>query len=134
MIRYIYVALLSVALSSFNSHAQTSADKRTATTKIADLLAQLPAHDAKQLQSSMLQISQLGEEGYVQLITGLMEAGKESNAIIEYVGDDVKVVSSERLVDQALALTGTESGAFSLYQKGLILTVTAPVLQVVVDL
>jgi HEAT repeat protein len=84
MIRYIYVVLLSVVLSSYYSQAQTSADKRTTTTKIADLLAQLPARDSKQLQSSMLQISQLGENGYVQLIASLKEAGKESNALLEY--------------------------------------------------
>lgn len=84
MIRYIYVALLIVALTSYSSKAQTPADQRTTTTKIADLLAQLPARDSAHLQNSMLQISQLGEDGYVQLITGLMEAGKESNAVLEY--------------------------------------------------
>ncbi|MBG6233916.1 HEAT repeat protein [Pedobacter sp. CAN_A7] len=84
MIKYIYIIFLSFGLTTFSSQAQTSTDQRTNTTKIADLLSTLPAHDSIQLHRSMQQISNLGEDGYVQLITGLTAPGKENNANIEY--------------------------------------------------
>jgi hypothetical protein len=84
MIKYIYIIFLSFGLSTFSSQAQTSRDQRTNTTKIADLLAKLPAQDSIQLYNSMQQISDLGEDGYVQLISGLMLPGNKNNAIIEY--------------------------------------------------
>lgn len=84
MIKKIYIILLAVIFLQSAAIAQTSTDQRTLTTKIADLLAQLPAKDAKQLKSNMLEISQLGEEGYVTLINGLTAPGKGNNSLLEY--------------------------------------------------
>jgi len=64
--------------------AQEKTDQRTITTRIADLLAQLPARDAKQLNGNMLEISQMGEDGYVKLICGLTAPGEGNNALLEY--------------------------------------------------
>lgn len=64
--------------------AQNQTDQRTITTRIADLLAQLPAKDAKQQKASMQEIALMGEDGYVTLISGLTDAQKGNNALIEY--------------------------------------------------
>jgi len=102
MIRYIYVAILSVFLSAICSQAQTSLDNRITTTKIEDILTQLPARNFKNLQSNMLQISQLGEEGYIKLITGLGDTRKEYNAKLEYAisGYSAYVMQSGKHVER----------------------------------
>lgn len=84
MIKKIIFILLAVVLLQGNVFAQDKADQRTITTRIADLLAQLPARDAKQLKGNMQEIAQMGEEGYLTLISGLAAPGKGNNALIEY--------------------------------------------------
>mgnify|MGYP003945725519 CR=1 FL=1 len=84
MIKKIFFVLLIAVGLHHSTIAQTSTDQRTLTTRIADLLAQLPANDIKQLNGNMLEISQLGEEGLVSLISGLSSTGKGNNALIEY--------------------------------------------------
>ena len=84
MIKKIFFVLLVAVGLQHAAIAQTSTDQRTLTTRIADLLAQLPAKDFKQLNGNMLEISQLGEEGLVSLINGLSPTGKGNNALIEY--------------------------------------------------
>ena len=76
--------LLLAVLIMPAAFAQGSADQRTTTTRIADLLAQLPARDAGQLENNMKEISELGEAGFVTLINGLTAPGKGNNAPIEY--------------------------------------------------
>lgn len=84
MIKKILFILLAVVTLQGNVFAQGKTDQRTVTTRIADLLAQLPAADAKQLKGNMEEIAQLGEEGYITLITGLTAPGKGNNASLEY--------------------------------------------------
>lgn len=84
MTKKIFFILLAFVLTQGNAYAQDKIDQRTVTTRIADLLAQLPAMDAKQLNNNMLEIAQLGEEGYVTLINGLTAPGKGNNASLEY--------------------------------------------------
>jgi HEAT repeat protein len=86
MIKKICFILLAVVLLQSNvfAQAQGNKDERTITTRIADLLAQLPAKDAKQLKGNMQEIAQLGEDGYLTLITGLTAPGKGNNALLEY--------------------------------------------------
>jgi HEAT repeat protein len=86
MIKKIFFILLAVVLLQSNgfAQAQDKSDERTTTTRIADLLAQLPARDAKQLKGNMQEIAQLGEDGYVTLISGLTASGKGNNALLEY--------------------------------------------------
>lgn len=64
--------------------AQDKKDERTITTRIADLLAQLPARDAAQLTRNMKEVADLAEDGYVTLISGLTTPNKDNNALIEY--------------------------------------------------
>lgn len=66
------------------SHAQDKKDERTIATRIADLLAQMPASDAALFKNNMNDIASLGEEGYVSLISKLTEPGKGNNSLIEY--------------------------------------------------
>jgi HEAT repeat protein len=84
MIKKIFFILLAVLFMQHLTYAQTSTDQRTMTTRIADLLAQLPAKDAKQLNNNMSEITELGEDGYVTLISGLTGFGKGNNALLEY--------------------------------------------------
>jgi HEAT repeat protein len=84
MTKKILFLLLSIVICQNIVVAQGTADHRTLTTKIADLLAQLPALDAKQLTGNMQEISQMGEDGYVTLITGLTAPGTGNNAAVEY--------------------------------------------------
>jgi len=78
------IVMLSNALFTLTIFAQDKKDERTTTTRIADLLAQLPARDAAQLTRNMKEVADLGEDGYVTLIGGLTSSGKGNNALIEY--------------------------------------------------
>jgi HEAT repeat protein len=84
MIKKICLMLLATAAISHGTIAQGSKDQRTLTTRIADLLAQLPGRNAEQLKTSMLEITDMGEDGYVTLISGLTAPGKGNNALLEY--------------------------------------------------
>jgi HEAT repeat protein len=84
MIKKICLVLLTAVAIGHSALAQGSKDQRTLTTRIADLLAQLPGRDAEQLKGSMLEISEMGEDGFVTLINGLSAPGKGSNALLEY--------------------------------------------------
>jgi HEAT repeat protein len=78
------ILMLSDALFTITALAQDKKDERTTTTRIADLLAQLPARDATQLTRNMKEVADLGEDGYVTLISGLTASDKANNALIEY--------------------------------------------------
>lgn len=84
MIKKILFVLLALVLLQGNIFAQDKTDQRTIATRIADLLAQLPATDAKQLKVNMQEIAQMGEDGYLTLISGLTTPGKGNNALLEY--------------------------------------------------
>jgi HEAT repeat protein len=83
-IKKITYVLMSVGLLCQTTIAQDKKDERTVTTKIADLLAQLPARDGAQLQRNMKEVADLEEAGYVTLISGLVAPGKGNNSLIEY--------------------------------------------------
>jgi len=80
----IFFVLLAFVMIQDLAYGQEKKDERTVTTRIADLLAQMPAKDAKLLKSNMQDIANLGEDGYVQLISGLTAPGKVNNSLIEY--------------------------------------------------
>ena len=52
--------------------------------KIAAVLAQMPANNAAEIKKDISSIADLGEDGYVTLISGLTAPGKGNNAAIEY--------------------------------------------------
>lgn len=64
--------------------AQRDTDQRTLTTKIADLLAELPAEDPEQFRISMNQIGEMGEEGLLALSDMLVPTEKGDNTKLEY--------------------------------------------------
>lgn len=84
MLNRIAFALLLAASLNQTVVAQSDTDQRTQTTRIADLLAQLPARDATQLQANMQEITALGEDGFLSLISGLSSPGTSKNPLIEY--------------------------------------------------
>ena len=81
------ILLIILAVICLQGLAFAQNDQRTLNTRIADLMAQLPAKDAKQLKANMLDITQMGEDGYVTLISGLTAPGKGNNALLEYAID-----------------------------------------------
>ncbi len=74
--------LLSLVLLWTQAIAQQ--DQRTVSTRIADLLAQVPAANAGQLKKNAAEFAALGKPGIVQLISGLSPAGKGDNTALEF--------------------------------------------------
>lgn len=84
MIKKILIVFLAVISLQNVGLAQDNKDQRTVSTRIADLLAQMPANDTKQFKNNNTDIAQLGEDGYVTLITNLVAPSKGNNAALEY--------------------------------------------------
>lgn len=101
MIKNIFFTILAVMLLTNMTFAQQKTDQRTPATRIADLLAQLPARDAKQLQGNMQEISALGEAGYLTLISGLTGPGKSNNALLEYAIGGYSAYASQKGQEEA---------------------------------
>lgn len=64
--------------------AQQSNDRRTLSTKIADVLARFPAPDKAQYDANVQQLQNLGEGGLKQLLGMLSATGKGDNTSLEY--------------------------------------------------
>jgi len=79
MIKKIYLIPLAVALLQNMVQAQNTKD-----TKIAAVLAQMPANNAGFFNNNASNVASLGEDGYATLIEGLTAPGKGNNASIEY--------------------------------------------------
>ncbi|OKL42052.1 family 16 glycoside hydrolase [Pontibacter flavimaris] len=96
--RKISFVLLALLLLSTGVMGQRKNDQRTLSTKIADLLAELPARDEKHLEASMAGIAAMGEEGILQMAGMLSAPGKGDNTSIEYAlgGFSAYVMESER--------------------------------------
>ncbi len=77
-LKRILIATLSVLLVSVSSYSQ---DKRTLDTKIADLLAQLPANDLQYSDKLIGDMLAFGEEGLKKICSQIIPAG---------TGDDTK--------------------------------------------
>ncbi|TKT91856.1 family 16 glycoside hydrolase [Dyadobacter frigoris] len=79
----IIYALLACCM--LNTAAMAQLDKnRTLSTRIADLLAQLPADNAAQLKKSMDELAELGKPGLVQIASMLVAPGKGNDAKAQY--------------------------------------------------
>lgn len=81
MKNYIYASILAFMLS--NPMMAQQDDKRTTTTKIADLLATQPAQNADKLSSAMMQLEGFTAEDISNLLLQLKPQGGD-NAKIEY--------------------------------------------------
>ncbi len=68
--------------TSFQVKAQK--DERTISTRIADVLAQLPAKNKADLNTAMKEMEGLGEAGLMQLVQQLVPGGKADNSKLEY--------------------------------------------------
>ena len=64
--------------------AQRDNDQRTLTTKIADVLAELPAEDTEHFEATMKNIGQMGEEGLLALTAMLVAPENGDNTQLEY--------------------------------------------------
>lgn len=76
--------LLTIAMCASTPMAQAHKDQRTLTTKIADLMAQMPAEDAVAFTSAMKQMGAMGEKGLVNIVVMLAPPGKGDNTHAEY--------------------------------------------------
>lgn len=79
-----YLILLVLAATFFTPALQAQTDQRTTTTRIADLLAKVPANDAAQFERNMQAITEMGEKGIVEMATMLALPGKGDNTSLEY--------------------------------------------------
>ena len=82
--KQILFILLAVFMLQNAGLAQDKTDQRTIHTRIADLLAQLPAKDAAQQKNNINEITKMGEAGFLTLISGLSSENKANNALLEY--------------------------------------------------
>ncbi|MFD3000700.1 family 16 glycoside hydrolase [Pontibacter toksunensis] len=87
--------LLTVSTAGFG---QRKNDQRTLNTRIADLLAEVPARDKEQLEASMSELAAMGRQGIVEIASMLTAPGKGDNTKIEYAlgGFSYYVMQSER--------------------------------------
>jgi len=79
-----YLSVLLMALFCYDgAHAQTDPN-RTVKTKVADLLAQLPAQDAATYDKVMTELLQTGEEGMLQIMALYKDPAQGDNTLVEY--------------------------------------------------
>ena len=79
-----YLSVLLMALFCYaGAHAQTDPN-RTVKTKVADLLAQLPAQDAATYDKVMTELLQTGEEGMLQIMALYKDPAQGDNTLVEY--------------------------------------------------
>jgi HEAT repeat protein len=90
--------LLALLTLSILGMGQRKNDQRTLTTRIADLLAELPANDQEQLTASMGEMAAMGKDGLVEMAGMLAAPGKGDNSKLEYAlgGFSYYVMHSER--------------------------------------
>ncbi|HEV7350790.1 DUF1080 domain-containing protein [Telluribacter sp.] len=82
MKKLLYILVACCTLST-GAMAQRE-DKRTLTTRIADLLAQMPAQNSAQLKKNMEDVAALGKPGLVQMAGMLVAPEKGDNTALEY--------------------------------------------------
>lgn len=89
------IIFLAVCTLGSISNAQVKKDERTLTTKIADLLAQMPASNIKNLDQAMEEAALLGEKGLADLVSQLVPPGKGDNSRIEYAAAGFSAYASK---------------------------------------
>lgn len=118
-----------VASCMLNTAAMAQLDKnRTLSTRVADLLAQLPAENATQLKKSMDELAELGKPGLVQIASMLAAPGKGDDSKAQYAlggftyyatqaGKDAwRKTASEAYVEALSSATTPETKQFLIYQ------------------
>ncbi|WP_347160288.1 family 16 glycoside hydrolase [Pontibacter chitinilyticus] len=84
MKKVLLILVAAVAMSTAAT-AQRENDQRTLTTKIADLLAQVPARDSLQFNANMGEIATMGKEGLLEMAGMLSPPDQGDNTGLEYV-------------------------------------------------
>ena len=124
MKKYFYPFIALLALSG-QARAQTEA---TASSKITELLGQLPADNSAKLNTSMETIASLGKSGLVEIATGLVPAGKGDNAKRQYAiggftyaatksGKEAwRKMAAEAYGEALSKITDTDNKVFLIYQ------------------
>lgn len=84
MIKNTLLILLAVVMLQNTANGQEKNAPHTISTRITDLLARMPAKDAALQKNNMNDIANLGEDGYITLISGLTAPGKANNALLQY--------------------------------------------------
>ncbi len=125
-----YIALLFVCLFAFGSLSAQSPKNRTATTIVADVLAQLPAEKPEQYNQLMTDLVGTGQEGLMNLINSMNAPGPKSNEKTEFAlsgwtnfvaKDDLKRVSTANIYAKALGFElHEETKAFIIRQLEMI--------------
>src|ERR1700730_3102953 len=78
------LVILFLSQMYFSVCAQPGDDQRALSTKIADLLATMPANNKEQLNKNMRAISELGEKGIINMISMLSAPGTGDNTSVQY--------------------------------------------------
>src|SRR3979490_2091189 len=78
------LAILLLSQVYFSVSAQPGDDQRAFSTRIADLLATMPANNKEQLNKNMQAISELGEKGILNIISMLSAPGVGDNTAVQY--------------------------------------------------
>ncbi|MDR3711561.1 MAG: DUF1080 domain-containing protein [Puia sp.] len=73
-----------ILLAGTTAFAQGSADQRTTTTRIADLLARMPALNKEEYQTNLQNTTALGEDGLTEMTLMLQPPGAGDNSRLEY--------------------------------------------------
>ncbi len=125
-----YIALLLVCLFAFGGLSAQTPKNRTATTIVADVLAQLPAETPKQYNQLMADLVETGEEGMMNLINNMNPPGPKSNEKAEFAlsgwtnfvaKDNTKSVATANTYAKALGLDlHEETKAFIIRQLEMI--------------
>ncbi|WP_200897365.1 HEAT repeat domain-containing protein [Pontibacter korlensis] len=79
--------LLAMAATSSMAMAKRENDQRTLTTRVADLLAEMPARDQQHLEASMSEMAAMGKEGILAMKSMLSTPGKGDDSKIEFALD-----------------------------------------------
>ena len=123
----IIYALLACCMLNTGAIAQLDKN-RTLSTRIADLLAQLPADNATQLNKSMDELAELGKPGLVQIATMLAAPGKGDDSKVQYAlggftyysaqaGKEAwRKTAAEAYVEALSKVEASESKQFLIYQ------------------
>lgn len=119
--------LLALCLLMTQAMAQTDKN-RTLATRVADLLAQVPADNAAKLDKNMAELAELGKPGIVQIASMLTAPGKGDNSKIQYAlggfsyasmrsGKEAwRKMAAEAYAEALGRVNDTDSKAFLIYQ------------------
>lgn len=127
MIKRIVLSALVACFMYLGTSAQLD-NNRTVKTRIADLLAMLPAENNAKFQSAMVEMDQIGKPGIKQLASMLLSSGKGDDSKVEYAlggysfyvsqkgKEQIRKITAEAYCEQLLIEKENENKQFLIYQ------------------